>query len=233
MPQPNRLPDNETFRINTLSSWAVIEAACKLGVKKLILASSITVYGVTYAEGDVSFPHFPVTEATPAEPMDVYATSKVCMERVAASFEKRFRALGSPVDMYCLRIGAVVTPQRHQEMLTRYLERPRDWKVHGWSYVDARDLGNLVGCCVDTDGLGFEVFNAVSDESTFPEGKAHTVDWLRSLCPESEILDERALSGTMAPISNEKAKRLLGFKEEYPWREERKKWVGREIREER
>ncbi|KAF3005885.1 hypothetical protein E8E13_009326 [Curvularia kusanoi] len=225
IPQPNRIPDNETFRINMLSSYAIIEAACKLGIKKIILASSITVYGVTYAEGLHNFPEFPITENSPTEPMDVYATSKVCMERLAASFEKRFRAIGTPVDIYCLRIGAVVPPERHQQMMTAYLERPRDWHVHGWSYVDARDLGNFINCCIDTDGLGFQVFNAVNDENTLPDGRAQTIDWLRAISPESEIKDEEALSGMKAPISNEKAKKLLGFREEFSWREERKKWV--------
>ncbi|KAJ4344243.1 UDP-D-apiose/UDP-D-xylose synthase 2 [Ascochyta clinopodiicola] len=233
IPQPNRIPDNETFRINMLSSYAIIEAACKLGIKKIILASSITVYGVTYAEGNISFPHFPITETTPTEPMDVYATSKVCMERLAASFEKRFRAMGKPVDMYCLRFGAVVTPGSHQKTMSAYLERPRDWKVHAWSYVDARDLGNLVQRCIETDGLGFEVFNAVNDENTLPDGDAQTIDWLRHFCPESEILDQEALSGMMAPISNRKAKELLGFKEEFSWRAERTKWVAQGIRDER
>ena len=165
--------------------------------------------------------------------MDVYATSKVCMERVAHSFEKRFRAMKKPVDIYCLRFGAVVTPQSHQKTMTTYLERPRDWKVHGWSYVDARDLGNFINRCIETDGLGFEVFNAVNDDNTLPDGKAQTIDWLRSFCPESEIRDEEALSGQKAPISNAKAKRLLGFKEEYPWRQERMKWVAQQTRDER
>lgn len=35
IPQPMRLPDNETFRINTMGSYNVIEAACKLGIKKV------------------------------------------------------------------------------------------------------------------------------------------------------------------------------------------------------
>lgn len=233
IPQPNRIPDNETFRINMLSSYAIIEAACKLGIKKVILASSITVYGVTYAEGMHSFAHFPITETSPTEPMDVYATSKVCMERVAASFEKRFRAIGNPLDMYCLRFGAVVSPDRHKETMTAYTARPRDWHVHGWSYIDARDLGNFINCCIETDGLGFQVFNAVNDENTLPDGDAQTIDWLKSISPESEILDAEALSGMKAPISNAKAKKLLGFKEEFSWRAERRKWVEREIRAER
>lgn len=224
IPQPNRLPDNETFRINTLSSYAIIEAACKLHIPKLILASSICVYGITYAEGRISLPHFPITETSPTDPMDVYATSKMCMERIAQSFEKRFRAMGTPVDMYCLRLGAVVTPARHQATMTRYLDAPRDWAVHMWSYLDARDLGILVHRCVLSDGLGFQVFNAVNDENTLPDHAALTLDWLSAVCPESEIVDAQALSGRNAPISNEKARRMLGFREEYSWREERKGW---------
>lgn len=47
------VPDNECFRINVLSTYNVIEAACKLGVKKIIIASSETTYGLCFSEGDV------------------------------------------------------------------------------------------------------------------------------------------------------------------------------------
>jgi len=33
-------PDNETFRVNTVSTYNVIEAAAKLGVRKIVIASS-------------------------------------------------------------------------------------------------------------------------------------------------------------------------------------------------
>ena len=38
-------PDNETFRINVLSTYNVIDAAVKLGIRKVIFASSETTYG--------------------------------------------------------------------------------------------------------------------------------------------------------------------------------------------
>lgn len=47
------ITDDELFRINTQSTYNVVEAAARLGIKKVILASSGTVYGVTYAEGDI------------------------------------------------------------------------------------------------------------------------------------------------------------------------------------
>ncbi|KAK6845295.1 secondary metabolism biosynthetic enzyme [Apiospora arundinis] len=54
------VPDNETWRGNVTSTYNVIEAASKLGVPKIIIASSETTYGVCFAEGaDVNYEHFP------------------------------------------------------------------------------------------------------------------------------------------------------------------------------
>ncbi|KAF2255430.1 NAD-dependent epimerase/dehydratase-like protein [Trematosphaeria pertusa] len=217
IPQPMRVPDNELFRINTMSSYNIIEAACKLGIKKIILASSITTYGVTYAEGDVDFPHFPLTEESPTQPMDVYATSKLCMERVAESFARRFKG----VDIYALRIGGVIEPDRFEEKLKSYIEEPEKWKPHAWSYTDARDLGSMIQCCLAKDGLGFQVFNAVNDEIT---NVAHrtTERFLKSICPNTPFT--REMGPREAPVSNTKIKDMTGFKEEFGWRE----MLGRE-----
>jgi nucleoside-diphosphate-sugar epimerase len=41
------VPDDETFKTNVTSTYNVVEAACKLGIRKVVIASSICVYGVT------------------------------------------------------------------------------------------------------------------------------------------------------------------------------------------
>ena len=48
-------PDNETFRVNVMSTYNVIEAAMKLGIRKVVIASTETTYGVCFAEGDKDF----------------------------------------------------------------------------------------------------------------------------------------------------------------------------------
>jgi nucleoside-diphosphate-sugar epimerase len=201
--------DNETFRGNIIGTYNVVEAACKLGVKKIILASSVCVYGVTFAEGDVDFPSFPIDEALDVDPMDTYAISKVCCERLGRGFARRFG-----VDVYALRIGALVAPNEYAEIFAQYVHRPEDWKVHGWSYIDARDLGQICNLCVMKDGLGFQIFNATNDEIT---NYRKTAEFLRGVCPNTNFT--REMGPSEAPFSNRKLKCLLEFKEEHNWRQ--------------
>ncbi len=35
-----------------------------------------------------------------------------------------------------------------------------------WSYIDARDLGQIVDLCIEKDGLGYQVFNAANDDTS-------------------------------------------------------------------
>jgi nucleoside-diphosphate-sugar epimerase len=50
--------DNETYRVNVMGTYNVIEAAMKLGIRKVVIASSETTYGVCFAEGDKDFHGF-------------------------------------------------------------------------------------------------------------------------------------------------------------------------------
>ncbi len=99
-------PDNTTFTVNTVSTYNVIEAAMKLGVRKVIIASSETTYGVCFAEGDKDYHHFPLEEDYDSDPMDSYGLSKVVNEKTARAFAMRFGA-----DIYALRIGNVISPE--------------------------------------------------------------------------------------------------------------------------
>jgi len=66
------VPDSELFQANVRSTYNVIEAASKLGVKKIIIASSETTYGVCFAQGDTEYKSFPLEEDYDVEPEDTY-----------------------------------------------------------------------------------------------------------------------------------------------------------------
>ena len=80
----------------------------KLGVRKVIIASSETTYGVCFAEGDKDFHSFPLEEDYDIDPMDSYGLSKVCNEKTARAFAMRYGA-----DIYALRIGNVIEPHEY------------------------------------------------------------------------------------------------------------------------
>ena len=153
-------PDNKTFSANVTSTYNVIEAAMKLGVPKVVIASSETTYGVCFAEGDKDFRSFPLEETYEVEPMDSYGLSKLVNEQTARAFATRYRA-----DIYALRIGNVIEPHEY-DRFPAFLADPPSRKRNAWSYVDARDLGEIVHLCLQNDGLGYQVFNATNDTIT-------------------------------------------------------------------
>ncbi|KAF4784556.1 NAD dependent epimerase/dehydratase [Colletotrichum scovillei] len=205
--RPLLAPDSEVFKTNVNSIHNVIEAACKLGVKKIILASSVCVYGVTFAEERRKFISFPIDEEVDCNPTDPYALSKVVGETIARSFANRFG-----VDIYCFRIGAVIEPEKYAENFSGYINQPESWDVHGWSYIDARDLGQMCHLGIERDGLGWQVFNATNNNITNTEV---TTAFLSRISPSTPFT--REMGEREAPMSNKKIQALLGFREEHPW----------------
>ena len=79
-------PDATTYAINILSTYHVLEAATRLGIPKVVFASSETTYGICFAQGERKPLYVPVDEEHPVVPEDSYAMSKVASEVTARSF---------------------------------------------------------------------------------------------------------------------------------------------------
>ncbi|MBB6483507.1 NAD(P)-dependent oxidoreductase [Rhizobium lusitanum] len=200
-------PDNETFRINTMSTYNVIEAAAKLGVKKIIIASSETTYGVCFAEGHRDFHQFPLEEDYDVNPMDSYGLSKVVNEKTARAFAERFG-----IDIYALRIGNVIEPYEY-ERFPEYFADSEIRKRIAWSYIDARDLGQIVHLCIEKNGLGFQIFNAANDTVS-----ANTPSRELAARHYPNVPFTREIGEYEGLLSNRRIREVLGFKEEHDWR---------------
>jgi hypothetical protein len=70
-----------------------------------------------------------------------------------------------------------------------------------------------VHLCIEKDGLGYQVFNAVNDTITADQP---TEAFLKRWCPATPIT--RPMGEREAPLSNRKAREVLGFKEAHNWR---------------
>jgi nucleoside-diphosphate-sugar epimerase len=200
-------PDSETYRVNTMGTYNVIEAAAKMGVRKIIIASSETTYGVCFSEGQTDPAYLPLDEEYDVNPMDSYGASKVVNEVTARAFARRFG-----IDIYALRIGNVMEPQDYAAF-PDYAANPAQRRRIAFSYIDARDLGQMVDLCLRKDGLGYQVFNVSNDNNSVPG-------------PNSQLLAEyfpnvplkRAVSATEALFSSAKAKEVLGFAPRYNYK---------------
>lgn len=202
-------PDNETFRVNTIGTYNVIEAATKLGIDKIVIASSETTYGVCFADGQVNPDFLPLEEDDyDTNPTDSYALSKVVNEQTARSFAKRTGA-----DIYALRIGNVIEPHEYAENFPGYFADPAVRRRNAFCYIDARDLGQIVHLCIQKDGLGFEVFNAGNDDNSANIPAARLAE---RFFPGTPV--RHALGRFEALYSNRKIREVLGFKEQHNWR---------------
>ena len=200
-------PDNELFRVNTLGTYNVVEAAVKLGIRKIVIASSETTYGLVFAN-EPRDPHYlPLDEEYDVDPMDSYALSKVVNEQTARAF-----ALRSGFDIYALRIGNVIEPHEY-DLFPKWFADPGFRKRIAWSYIDARDLGQITHLAVEKDGLGYQVFNAANDDCS---SDLPTRELVERFYPGVPL--KRELGEYETLLSNRKAKHVLGFREEHNWR---------------
>ncbi len=201
--------DATTYATNTLSTYNVLEAGTRLGVRKIVFASSETTYGICFAQGERRPLYVPVDEDHPTVPEDSYAMSKVAGEATARSFQARTGA-----DIYGLRINNVIEPHEYEQLFPDFLTDPGLRRRNVFAYIDTRDLGQVVERCLQTDGLGYQVLNVANADT--------------SVAATTEEIRERFYAGIevrreMGPhetfYSIEKARRLLGYEPQHSWRD--------------
>ena len=201
-------PDNETFRVNTIGTYNVIEAAVKLGIKKIIIASSETTYGICFSDGQTNTKALPLEEDYDVDPMDSYGLSNVVNEKTARSFQRR-----SGADIYALRIGNVIEPHEYTKLFPHYFKHPEVRRRNAFCYIDARDLGQIVDLCLKKDGLGYQVFNAGNNTNGAIIPSKDLVEQFFPGVPVTRDLEEHE-----ALFSNRKIREVLGFREQHDWR---------------
>jgi len=201
--------DTRTYATNVLSTYNVLEAATRLGVRKVVFASSETTYGICFAQGERRPQYVPVDEDHPTVPEDSYAMSKVAGEVTARSFQARTGA-----DVYGLRINNVIEPHEYAELFPAFLDDPSLRRRNLFAYIDTRDLAQMTQRCLETDGLGYEVFNVANADMSVA---ASTQEIRDRFYDGVEVRREMGRDETFFAI--DKARDLLGYAPQHSWRD--------------
>ena len=200
-------PDNETFRINTLGTYNIMEAATKLGIKKIIFASSETTYGFCFAQGNPIPKWLPIEEDYETSPTDSYGLSKVLNEKTGKSFQKR-----TGIDIYALRIGNIIEPDEYHRF-EEFCENPSIRLRNLFNYIDARDLAQAIELCIKKDGLGYEVFNVTHNINSV---SLTTEEIIKQFFPNVKM--RRDMEKYESILSSKKIRDVLGFNPVHDWR---------------
>lgn len=203
-------PDPECFRVNTQSTYNILEAAVKLGVPKILLASSETTYGVCFANGETRPEYIPVDELHPTVPHDAYAMSKVCNEACGRSFHAR-----SGAEIYALRLNNVIEPHEYSELVPRWRADPASRRRNIFAYIDTRDLSHFIDCALAADGLGYQVFNVANADTSVDVPSKEIVSKFYDDVPLKQELEE-----FQTFYSIDKARKILRFNPKSRWRNE-------------
>lgn len=206
VPAPNILPDGETFRINTMSTYNVFSAAVKAGVEKVVWASSETLIGIPF---NAEQPRYaPIDERHPRLPEFHYALTKLLGEEMAGQF---YRWTGVPFTS--LRFSNVMEPHDYAKF-PGYWDDPtiRAWNL--WGYVDARDVAQSVRRSIETDIDGHETFLIAAADTCMSTPSA---DLMAKIYPETEIRGSIGSHETL--LSIDKAREMLGYEPEVSWRD--------------
>jgi nucleoside-diphosphate-sugar epimerase len=102
-------PGHDVFRINTVGTFNVFEAAAQAGIHRVVQASSINAFGCAWAITDFQPRYFPIDEDHPSFTTDPYSFSKQQVEEIGAYFWRRDK-----ISSAALRFPGVYRPDYYR-----------------------------------------------------------------------------------------------------------------------
>ncbi len=206
IPRPQMHANAEVWRINTTTTYNVLEACGLLGIKKAVIASSESSYGICFAN-EFFAPHYlPIDEAHPQLPEDTYGLTKVVNEATAAMFHRR-----DGTQILSFRIGNVVCPEDYTAIKARAADHPEDRLRILWSYIDSRDLAQACRLGVEHEDLGCQPIIIAAADTSSPHPSAELI---RRFMPG--VTDLRSpYTERESFISNARLKTVLGWKQQH------------------
>jgi nucleoside-diphosphate-sugar epimerase len=204
IPSPMHGTPEHTFRTNITSTYNVFSAAARLGIKRVVWASSETTLGLPF---DRAPDYAPVDEAH-MYPETSYALSKVLGEEMARQFSRRF---GTTI--IGLRFSNIMVREDY-ENFPNYWDDPslRRWNL--WGYVDESHVSESVRLALDAETPGADSFIIAAADTVM---KRPSRELMAESFPDVPVAEH--VSGFDTLLDIRKARAVLGYAAQFSWRE--------------
>lgn len=208
IPAAGRHPGPDLFETNALAAYNTLSAAGRVGAD-VVQASSDGAYGFFFASETPIPEELPITESHPRRPEDPYGLSKVTAEELGAGIARR-----DGVSVVSLRPSWIQFPGDYPCRDEGYVSNLEAGAGNYWSYVDVRDVAEMVAVALEADVEGHEAFNCVAPDNALGEPLVELMESHYGAVPE-----ECTVEGDASAYSMAKAREVLGFEPAHAWRE--------------
>lgn len=197
------------FNINAIGTLNILEAARLNHVKKIILASSVEVYGNTLSAGKI-------TEDSACLPNSYYGQSKLLAEYYCQQYSRKYN-----IDFTILRFAYLYGKKMHQSRIISKItyaakfEKPITLQAGKNEYFDllhVKDAARAVFTSIFSVKSNNKIMNISSGKKTTIRKVA---DMVKRICPKFRLKYKTSLSVRNSYFyDNNKAQQIMNFKPE-------------------
>jgi nucleoside-diphosphate-sugar epimerase len=206
IPAPGLAPDATVFQNNMMSTYNIFSAALRLGIKRVVWASSETTYGLPFSRTPPI--SAPVTEEHPLAPETGYALAKTLCEKMASEMNRWHPA----TSFVGLRISNIFEAHDYQQ-IPSFWDDPalRRWNL--WSWVDSRDVAQSCRLALEANLSGADVFTIAAADTLM---KTPSRELMAAAFPGVPVDPKLGPFDTL--LSIDKARKILGYAPQHTWR---------------
>jgi len=205
IPSPVHATADVVFRTNITSTHAVFAAAVRLGLGRVVWASSETTLGLPF---DRPPDYAPVDELHELRPETSYALSKVLGEEAARQFSR-----WSGIPFVALRFSNIME-RADYDRFPSFWDDPelRRWNL--WSYVDESHVAESVRRALEADVRGAQAYIIAAADTVMRQSSRELMTQFYPGVPVRDGLGEHETL-----LSIDRARAELGYEPGFTWRE--------------
>ncbi len=151
---PDVTGDSRRFQRNVAMTYNVLAASASLQIPRIVIGSSLAVYGLYYPLRSTLPDYLPIDERHPRRPQDPYGLSKLAGEELCEALARRSDAV-----IASLRFAGIAD----DAVYPRLIKRREDPMIRGpgslWSYIDVRDASTACRLALEATLAGHQAFN--------------------------------------------------------------------------